>query len=216
MTKRFVSYYRVSTPGQGRSGLGLQAQRDIITGYVATQDGLVIAEYVEIETGKNNTRPRLAEAIEHCRRTKATLLIAKLDRLARKVTFVATLMDSDVPFVVCDRPNASPFELHILASLAEEEGRLISERTKQALAKSSKQLGGYRGGKLPDGARSAEVRAERATAFAQGIASIIKPLRDAGATLQTIANRLTEDGIATPRGGCWTPAAARNALLRLG
>ena len=131
---RFVAYYRVSTDRQGRSGLGLEAQREAVRSYVAQRGGDVLDEFTEVETGKRSDRPELAAALEACRRQKATLVIAKLDRLARNMAFVANLMEGRADFVAVDMPNADKFTIHIFAALAEEEGRRISQRTKAALA----------------------------------------------------------------------------------
>src|SRR4051794_7873796 len=131
---RFVAYYRVSTDRQGRSGLGLDAQRSAVADYLNGGDWRLAAEFTEVESGRKNHPPQLAKALITCRRIGATLIIAKLDRLARNVAFVSNLMESGVPFVAVDRPNAKPFELHIYAAMAEEETRAISARTKAALA----------------------------------------------------------------------------------
>ena len=131
---RFVAYYRVSTAGQGRSGLGLDAQREAVARHVAGAGGRIIAEFMEVESGKRDARPQLAAALAACHAHRATLLVAKLDRLARNVRFIAGLMESGVPFVACDMPNSTPFMLHVYAAVAQEEGRAISARTKAALA----------------------------------------------------------------------------------
>lgn len=135
---RFVAYYRVSTDEQGRSGLGLEAQRRAVRAYLDGGQSDLLAEFTEVETGKGRnalaTRPQLAAALALCRKRKATLVIAKLDRLARNVAFVSGLMESRVPFVAADLPSADRFMLHVYAAVAEEEARTIGERTKAALA----------------------------------------------------------------------------------
>lgn len=131
----FIAYYRVSTKKQGDSGLGLDAQRAAVKNY--TND--IYKEYVEVESGKNPKRPRLLAAIEECKKTGHTLLVAKLDRLARNVHFVSALMESKVPFRCIDMPEADNFTIHIFAALAEREAKLISDRTKAALAELKKQ-----------------------------------------------------------------------------
>lgn len=131
----FIAYYRVSTKKQGDSGLGLDAQRAAVKNY--TKD--IYKEYVEVESGKNPKRPRLLAAIEECKKTGHTLLVAKLDRLARNVHFVSALMESKVPFRCIDMPEADNFTIHIFAALAEREAKLISDRTKAALAELKKQ-----------------------------------------------------------------------------
>ena len=134
MTARFIPYYRVSTKRQGRSGLGLEAQQVDVAALIAERNGSEIARYTEIETGKNPDRPELAKAIAHAKLANATLVVAKLDRLARNVAFTSALMESKVDFVCCDCKGATTLTLHILAAVAQEEARLISERTKKALA----------------------------------------------------------------------------------
>src|SRR5581483_10028207 len=125
---------RVSTVRQGESGLGLEAQRAAVEAFARQHGGTIMASYVEVETGKRSDRPELAKALAAARKAKATLLIAKLDRLARNVAFIAAMMEAGVEFVACDQPFASRLTLHILAAVAEDEARRISERTKAALA----------------------------------------------------------------------------------
>ena len=131
---KLVAYFRVSTRKQGESGLGLEAQQSCVADFARYGQHEIIAVYQEIETGKRSDRPELAKAISHAKRAKATLVIAKLDRLARNVHFLSGLMESRVDFVCCDNPNANRLTLHILAAVAEDEARRISERTKAALA----------------------------------------------------------------------------------
>ncbi|EJZ22145.1 recombinase family protein [Rhizobium sp. Pop5] len=134
---KYVAYYRVSTSKQQRSGLGLAAQKATIEAFVQPADEL-IAEFVETSSGKKDDRSKLAEAIKITRKNNAKLVIAKLDRFSRRVSFIAKMMESDVGFVVADMPTASEFQLHIFAALAQEERRLISARTKAALAEAKK------------------------------------------------------------------------------
>ena len=131
---KLVAYYRVSTHKQALSGLGLDAQRLAVEQYAAGRKADVVAEYVETESGRKCDRPQLAEALAHARKMRATIIIAKLDRLGRNVHFISGLMESGVPFDCADRPGADPFRLHIEAAIAEEEARKISLRTKEALA----------------------------------------------------------------------------------
>jgi DNA invertase Pin-like site-specific DNA recombinase len=132
---RWVAYYRVSTAKQGASGLGLEAQTAAVTNFVAGRNGEIIASFTETESGKKATnRPALIAALELCRKRRATLVIAKLDRLARNVHFISGLLESNVLFVAADQPTKDRFMLHLQAAFAEEEGRRISERTKEALA----------------------------------------------------------------------------------
>lgn len=140
----FVSYYRVSTQKQGRSGLGLEAQKKAVADYLCEGGGSLLQEFVEIESGRRKDRPQLRAALEMCRRKKATLVIAKLDRLARNVAFVATLLEGRIKFICCDMPDADSTMLQIYSAIAEREAAKISERTKAALAAAKargKQLG---------------------------------------------------------------------------
>jgi DNA invertase Pin-like site-specific DNA recombinase len=130
----FVAYFRVSTDKQGASGLGLEAQREAVARHVAGAGGAIVAEFQEIESGKRNDRPQIAAALGMCRVRRATLIIAKLDRLARNVAFISSLMESGVDFVAVDNPFATRLTIHILAAVAEHEREMISQRTKAALA----------------------------------------------------------------------------------
>lgn len=132
--EKFVSYLRVSTNRQGMSGLGLEAQRETVASYLARTSGELIEEFVEIESGRKNSRPVLDEALALCRKNRATLVIAKLDRLARNVAFISQLMENRVEFIACDAPYANRLMLHILSAFAEHEREQISVRTKAALA----------------------------------------------------------------------------------
>ena len=131
---RFVAYYRVSTDKQGQSGLGLDAQRQAVMNYLNGGPWKLVDEFTEVESGNSNARPQLQKALAACRRHKAKLVIAKLDRLSRNLAFIATLMDSGVEFVATDNPHANKLTVHILAAVAEHEREAISERTKAALA----------------------------------------------------------------------------------
>lgn len=128
---KYVAYYRVSTQQQGRSGLGLEAQQRDVLSYA--KGGILLAEYTDIESGKSDKREQLIAAIDRSNKDEAILVIAKLDRLSRNVTFISTLMDSKVKFVCCDMPEADPFTIHIFAALAQKERIMISERTKAGL-----------------------------------------------------------------------------------
>jgi DNA invertase Pin-like site-specific DNA recombinase len=219
---RYIAYLRVSTQRQGASGLGLEAQREAVARHAATAGGTIVAEVVETESGKWADRPELARALAACRAHKATLLIAKLDRLARDVAFIANLMKSGVPFVATDMPHARPFELHIYAAIAEEEGRAISARTKAALAAAK-----ARGVKLgnpnlqpgsPEQARAAAaVKAARAEAKAADLRPVIAEIRAAGvATLDGMAKALTARGVPSLGGGAaWHRSGVHRLLRRL-
>ena len=196
--RKFIAYYRVSTKGQGQSGLGLAAQESAVRRGV----GEVEKSFTEIETGKSSKRPQLHEALTQCRASGATLVVAKLDRLARNVLFTATLMESGVDFIACDLPSANRLTIHIMAALAEEEARLISERTKAALAEAKKRgvlLGsrrpGFVGGAVPKGTKRPTISA--------GLIAQIKQLRRRGDTYAAIAAAVNEQGHRTCRGNEW-------------
>lgn len=209
---RFVAYYRVSTDRQGRSGLGLEAQREAVRSYVAQRGGDVLDEFTEVETGKRSDRPELAAALEACRRQKATLVIAKLDRLARNMAFVANLMEGRADFVAVDMPNADKFTIHIFAALAEEEGRRISQRTKAALAAAK-----ARGVQLGSaGAILAQRNREAAQARAHDLAAMVIAIRGDGArTYREIAHELNARGVSTPMGKRWHAGSAQRLCKRL-
>jgi DNA invertase Pin-like site-specific DNA recombinase len=157
-TRRYVAYYRVSTDKQGRSGLGLEAQQQAVASYVAA--GHLVAAYVEIGSGKRNDRPELAKALAHCRASKATLIVAKLDHLARSVFFIASLMESKVDFIAADMPTANRLTVHILSAVAEHEREAISSRTKAALAAAKAR--GIKLGYLPQAKANADAANARA------------------------------------------------------
>lgn len=224
MSRTFVSYLRVSTDRQGRSGLGLEAQQAAIAAFLQPADKLLTPPFIEIESGKNNDRPQLRMALDMCRRTGATLLIARLDRLARNVAFISSLMEQGVPFVACDMPTATPFMLHVYAAVAEEEARAISKRTKAALAAAKARgvkLGGDRGYRpvaAPDGRLGGDAVRREADHAAHRVSAAIEAIRaveGGDISLQALARALTEAGVATPRGGAWTATGVRRVLARL-
>jgi DNA invertase Pin-like site-specific DNA recombinase len=216
---RFVAYFRVSTQKQGDSGLGLEAQREAVTRHVAITQGVIVAEYCEIESGKRNDRPEIAAALAACRLRHATLVIAKLDRLARNVFFISSLMESGVDFVACDNPHATRLTIHILAAVAEHEREMISQRTKAALAAAKAR--GVRLGNphlTPgDTRRATAVRSDRALSYARDVDFYVNEARKAGcASLGSIARALTARGIATPAGAVkWDATAVKRILARL-
>jgi DNA invertase Pin-like site-specific DNA recombinase len=214
----FVSYFRVSTDKQGRSGLGLDAQREAVSQFLSSRQNSnapgcsVVAEFVEIESGSKNDRPQLALALETCRRHKATLLIAKLDRLARNVAFIANLMESATDFVAVDMPHASRLVLHVMAAFAEHEREMISQRTKAALAAAK-----ARGVKLGlNGARIAAQHHREAVAYAATIEEHVSAARASGAkTLTAIAAYLNAHGIPSREGKRWHPSNVARTVRRL-
>jgi DNA invertase Pin-like site-specific DNA recombinase len=204
-TGNFVGYYRVSTAEQGRSGLGLEAQREAVHRYLDGGDWRLIGEHTEIESGKIRDRPQLKAALEQCKLTGATLIIAKLDRLSRNVAFLAALMDSEaVPFVACDNPHATRFTLHILAAVAEHEAAQISTRTKAALA-AAKARGTRLGGWRPT-RQGGEPR--------QAPGAFLGAARAEGKGLRKIAATLNERHVQAPRGGKWSAATVLRLLSR--
>lgn len=217
----YVAYYRVSTVKQGRSGLGLDAQRHAVSRYLAGVGGQAEAEFIEVESGRRKDRRQLQLAIARARSTKATLIIAKLDRLARNLSFISALMESGVQFVCCDMPSANPFTLHVMGAMAEQEGRMISERTKAALAEARR-----RGVRLGN-PRLAEVRGnpvaaskanqEQAKSRARMLLGLVTQAKAEGATtLAGIAAYLNQAGALTPRGMEWRPSSVSRLLNYLG
>lgn len=223
MTKgKFVAYYRVSTDKQGKSGLGLEAQQEAVRSYLNDSDWSLLAEVVEIESGKRNDRPKLKEALRLCRLHGATLIIAKLDRLARNVAFISNLMEAGVEFTAVDFPQANRLTVHILAAVAEHEAAMISTRTKAALAAAKargKKLGGNRGN-LPAIAKQGSVLGvqaikAKAASRAADVAEVIADLKASGAvSLRQIAAGLNARGIKTARGSEWSAVQVQRIIAR--
>lgn len=221
---KVIAYHRVSTTAQGRSGLGLDAQRSAITRYCQGRDCETLGEYVEVESGKRNDRPELAKALHHAKVTGATLIIAKLDRLSRNAAFLLQLQDSGAKFIAADMPEACHLTVGILALVAQQEREAISARTKAALA-AAKERGTRLGN--PNGAaalrragkgngRAVAALKDAADRHAADLASVVADLRAHGLTsLPQIAKGLNERQMRTPRGGQWHPSSVRNLLERL-
>lgn len=212
---RYVTYLRVSTVRQGESGLGLDAQRNTVEAFARQSGGEIVGQYVEVESGKRSDRPELAKAMAAARKAKATLLIAKLDRLARNVAFIAGLMDGGVDFIACDQPFASRLTLHILAAVAEDEARRISERTKAALQAARRR--GVKLGSPVAAETAAKARAARSAYVAEanaGSRAIINDIQAAGvSTLRGIAKALQARGVKTPAGRAdWQPVQVRRLM----
>lgn len=213
---RFISYYRVSTDRQGRSGLGLDAQREAVKTRLNGGPWTLVGEFTEVETGKKAERPQLLAALAACKKNKAKLVVAKLDRLTRNVKFMLTLIDSGVDVLFCDMPELSGamgrFMLTTMASVAELEAGLISERTRAALAAAK-----ARGVRL--GVVGAEVLAPKYRAEAQErakeLAPVIRELQKQGCSLRAIAAELNKREISTPRGGRWHPQLVQRIVQRL-
>lgn len=202
--KQFIAYYRVSTDKQGRSGLGLEAQTETVSRYIENR-GELLSEFTEIESGKKTDRPALSTALELCRRKKATLLIAKLDRLARNVHFISGLMESGVDFVAVDMPEANRLTLHIMAAFAEHEREQISQRTKAALA-AAKRRGVKLGNPQPENSlRRGRITHQRQAQERRSKAyPLIQHFHEAGLSNRGIARALNERGERTPRGSLWS------------
>jgi DNA invertase Pin-like site-specific DNA recombinase len=218
--RQVIAYYRVSTDRQGRSGLGLNAQREAVARFIAAEQLALLSEHVEVETGKGSDaldrRPKLRQAMDQARKAKASVVVAKLDRLSRDVAFISGLMAKRVPFIVTELGvDADPFMLHIYAALAEKERALISERTRLALAQKKAQ-----GARLRNRTNLAQAqklgRAANAAAakeFARNVLPIIREMQKSGlSSYRAIAGALNARGIPTARGGHWHDSTVRNAL----
>lgn len=221
--RQVVTYIRVSTAQQGRSGLGIEAQRAALTRFVEAEGCEALGEFVEVETGKGadalDRRPQLAAALAMARKAKAAVLVAKLDRLSRDVAFISDLMARRVPFIVAELgADADPFMLHLYAALAEKERNLIAGRTKAALAAKKAQ-----GAKLGNpvnlaaaGAKGAQTQRAGADAFAANVLPIVRQIQGGGATtFRSIAAALNARGVRTARGGDWYDSTVRNLLARV-
>jgi DNA invertase Pin-like site-specific DNA recombinase len=231
MSAKLISYLRVSTRKQGQSGLGLEGQRAAIEAHAKQAAAEVVAEYVEVESGKKNNRPSLQRALAHARRNKATLVVAKLDRLSRNAAFLLTLQEGKVPLVCCDNPHANELTIGLLAVIAQHEAKMISERTKAAL-KAAKARGTLLGSARPDQWEGREDRrlqgalngtkaaAEaRSKAAAEAYSDIVKPIqemRNQGLTLQAIADKLNSEGQQTREGKPFGPVQISRILNKAG
>lgn len=211
MTIQFISYLRVSTDKQGKSGLGIEAQRFANAQLAANEGGTIVAEYIEIETGKGadalEQRPQLAASLAHAARIKGQLVVAKLDRLTRDVAFGAQLMLGKVKFRLADNPNADNFMIHILLAVAEKERLMISTRTKQALAAAK-----ARGTVLGNAAQT-QANIDAAQAFAETLRPVVTPLLSLSS--RKIAERLNARGIKTVSGTSWQSAQVIRLIARL-
>jgi DNA invertase Pin-like site-specific DNA recombinase len=219
---RFVAYYRVSTAQQGRSGLGLEAQREAVRVFLDGSAGTLADEFTEIESGKNDAdRPRLARALDACRLTGAVLVIAKLDRLSRDAHFLLGLEKAGAEFVAADMPNANRLTVRLMAVIAQEEREMISARTKAALAAArarGTKLGGNRGGPKVDPAQGRAARSRAADDYVRQVGPIaLEALQRMDAPTGGYGHAaavLIAKGIRTPRGGKWTRGAVRSLIQR--
>jgi len=216
MTGKFVAYYRVSTAKQGINGLGMDAQRNSVMNYLNGGNWRLIAEFAEVESGKRKDRPELAKAVAHCRKEGATLVIAKLDRLARNAAFLLNLRDSGVDFIATDMPHADKFTVGIMALVAEKERDLISQRTRDSLAAARRRgikLGNPRPAQALKVAQTANLA--RADAYAESLLPVINEIRAAHVTtLRGIAQCLNARGFKTPNGRAFKPQSVKNLALR--
>jgi DNA invertase Pin-like site-specific DNA recombinase len=219
-----IAYLRVSTSQQGKSGLGIEAQRAAIAAFAAAEGMTIVAEHVEVETGKGadalDRRPVLTAALAAARKAKVPVIVAKLDRLSRDVAFISGLMAHKVPFVVAELgADADPFMLHLYAALAEKERAIISQRTRAALAAKKAQgtLLGNRTNLADAQARGMATNRATASAFARNVLPVIREVQAGGATsFQAIADALNARGVRAPRGGAWQPTSVRNIINREG
>jgi DNA invertase Pin-like site-specific DNA recombinase len=219
--KPIICYLRVSTAQQGKSGLGIEAQRAALIRFAESEGFQIIGEHVEVETGKGSDaldrRPELAAALASARKAKCPVVVAKLDRLSRDVHFISGLMAHRVPFVVAELgADADPFMLHLYAALAEKERNLIAQRTKAALS-AARARGVRLGNPKIEEARAKAIGATKAEADRQAanVMPIIRQVQAAGAkTLRQIAEALNDRGIATARGGKWHATSVKNVLER--
>jgi DNA invertase Pin-like site-specific DNA recombinase len=206
MSDPFVAYYRVSTHRQGRSGLGLEAQQRAVRDYLS--GGIIVGEFTEIESG--NERPELAKALAACRKHKAKLLIARLDRLSRNLAFVATLMDAGVEFIAADNPHANKLTVHIIAAVAQHEREMIADRTRAAL-----QAAKMRGARLcRNAARLAPIYREQANQRARQLGPLLLELQTAGLSAQRTATELNSRQVPTPMGKKWHAQSVIRLLRR--
>lgn len=220
---KFVAYYRVSTQRQGQSGLGLEAQEADVERMVIQRGGVLLATYTEVESGRKKNRPELEKALRHCKATGATLIVAKFDRLARNTRYLLEILDSVKEIVACDMPTINRMVITILAAVAEEEARLISARTKAALAAKKargEQVGGFREGafKCDIAERQKKVAkalSEAADRHALEVAGFVRREYNAGKSLRGIARALNADGVKTLKGGKWYATTVKNLLKRL-
>ena len=222
MAGRFISYLRVSTGKQARSGLGLEAQRTAVGEYLRGSDNELLEEYVECESGKRDDRPKLKKALKHCKVTGSTLIIAKLDRLSRNARFLLELQESRVQFICADMPEANEMTIQIMAVMAQHERKLISQRTKAALAAAKARgvkLGNPHGARYLEGLGNNEAVKQikmNAQNRAEDLRDVIEDIQATGiSSVRGIASELSSRGIKTARGGEWHPTSVARILKRI-
>lgn len=215
--QRFISYRRVSSAEQGRSGLGLEAQAAAIQHFIGSRGGQLLQDFVEVETGKGSNalerRPKLRDALAAAKKRRAVLVVSKLDRLSRNVNFISGVMESGVDFAVAEAPNADPFMLHIYAAVAERERETIAQRISAALQ--AKKARGETVGNVANLRPHNAHRKATADAFAQRLARTIRAYRKAGMTQREMVEELNAQGVKTARGGSWSLMQLQRVLARL-
>ena len=216
---RYIAYFRVSTVAQGRSGLGLEGQQAAVASYLATQHHELVGSFTEVESGRNSDRPQLTAALAQARKQKATVVIAKLDRLARSVAFISAIMESGVEFIAADMPAANRLTIQIMAVIAENEARMISERTKAALAaaKARGVILGNRANLIAVQPIAREVIVKQANRHAEIVLPTMKHIVKSGVrSVHVMAEQLNQRGVRTARGGSWHGTTVCNIIRRMG
>lgn len=215
--ERFVGYFRVSTSKQGRSGLGLEAQREAVRAFVQNRGGTLVEEFTEVETGKGSDalelRPELGKAMVAAKKHRARLVVSKLDRLSRNVHFISGVMERKVDFTTVETPDADPFMLHIYAAVAEQERNRIAQRIREALA--AKKARGERVGNVKTLKPLNKERKADAQEFAKKLSRTLKAYRHAGMTQRAMVDELNAQGVKTARGGQWSLMQLQRVLARL-
>jgi DNA invertase Pin-like site-specific DNA recombinase len=220
----FIAYYRVSTVKQGASGLGLEAQREMVRKYLDGGAWNLLDEFTEIESGKKDDRPNLTKAIKLCQLKNAKLVVSKLDRLSRDLHFITSLQKSGIKFVVAENPDMNELTVHIFAAMAQHERKLISKRTKEALAMAKKRgvkLGNpviHKGAQIAGSGDTTKARAtktEKANDYARNMKEIIEDIKETGLTsLRLVAQELNHRGFTTRRNKEWTANSVRLCSIR--
>jgi DNA invertase Pin-like site-specific DNA recombinase len=216
---KYISYFRVSTQRQGQSGLGLEAQQTAVQAFLSTHTHELVGTFTEIESGRNSDRPQLTAALALARRQKATVVIAKLDRLARSVAFISAIMESGVEFIAADMPAANRLTIQIMAVIAENEAKMISDRTKAALAaaKARGVILGNRTSFIKAQQIGHEVIVKQADQRASDILPILKQIVASGVrSCHVVAQQLNQRGVKSARGGAWHGTTILNLIRRMG
>jgi len=215
--QNLISYIRVSTQKQGQSGLGLDAQSEAVNRYLIGKNSHLLAEFVEVESGRktDKERPELARALEACKKQKAVLVVAKLDRLARNVHFISGLMEAKIKFIALDMPDANELSLHVMAAFAEHEAKRISERTKAALFEAKKRGTALGVEGINNLKPNLEQRKEKARRFAESLRTTLEGFQRMGLTQRQMAGKLNSLGIQTAKGGVWSLIQVQRILERL-